>query len=71
MAANAGSRGVMTKLGMTHVRTTVEEWDDPLPGAEFGEVRYEITREAWLAGRRAPAAGTSAGRASSSRHRGP
>lgn len=50
MAVNHGSRGVMTKLGMTHVRTDVTEWDDPLPGAELGEVRYEITRSAWLAG---------------------
>lgn len=50
MAVNAGSRGVMTKLGMTQVRTDVREWDDPLPGAELGEVRYEITRRAWLAG---------------------
>lgn len=50
MAVNAGSRGVMAKLGMTHVRTDVEEWEDPLPGAELGEVRYEITRSAWLAG---------------------
>ncbi|QBR94401.1 N-acetyltransferase [Nocardioides euryhalodurans] len=47
MAVNAGSRGVMRKLGMTHVRTEVQEWDDPLPGAELGEVRYEISREDW------------------------
>ena len=71
MAVNAGSRSVMTKLGMTHVRTDVEEWDDPLPGAELGEVRYEITREEWLSGvttsapapLRRRAGGTSAGRA--------
>jgi RimJ/RimL family protein N-acetyltransferase len=49
MAVNAGSRGVMTKLGMTHVRTDVREWDDPLSGAELGEVRYEVTRSDWLA----------------------
>jgi RimJ/RimL family protein N-acetyltransferase len=48
MAVNTGSRGVMSKLGMTHVRTDVQEWDDPLPGAELGEVRYEITRADWL-----------------------
>ena len=35
MAVNAGSRGVMARLGMTHVRTDVEEWEDPLPGAEL------------------------------------
>ena len=80
MAVNVGSRGVMTRLGMTHVRTDVEEWDDPLPGAELGEVRYEITREAWLssgvttsarARPRTPAGGTSAGRAASSPPREP
>jgi len=78
MAVNAGSRGVMTKLGMTHVRTDVEEWDDPLPGAGLGEVRYEITRGQWTgvttsaaARPRRRADGTSAGRASSSPHRGP
>lgn len=49
MAVNAASRGVMARLGMTHVRTDVEEWDDPLPGAGLGEVRYELTREEWLA----------------------
>jgi RimJ/RimL family protein N-acetyltransferase len=71
MAVNAGSRGVMTKLGMTHVRTDVEEWDHRLPGAGLGEVRYEITREAWLssgvssarARPRTPGGGTWAGRA--------
>ncbi len=79
MAVNAGSRGVMTRLGMTHVRTDVEEWDDPLPGAELGEVRYEITRDAWLcrvttsarARPRRPADGTSADRASSTQPREP
>ena len=40
MAVNTGSRGVMAKLGMRHVRTEVRQWDEPLPGAERGEVRY-------------------------------
>jgi len=76
MAVNAGSRGVMGRLGMTHVRTDVVEWDDPLPGAELGEVRYEITRGEWLGEIRSsrprrPAGGTSAGRASSTPPRGP
>jgi RimJ/RimL family protein N-acetyltransferase len=48
MAVNAGSRGVMEKLGLHLERTVAEEWDDPLPGAEQGEVYYEITREEWL-----------------------
>ena len=49
MAVNAGSRGVMRALGMRHVATDVHPWDHPLPGAEQGEVRYEITRSEWAA----------------------
>lgn len=47
MAVNAASRGVMRKLGMRHTRTEVQEWEVPLPGAELGEVRYEITAAEW------------------------
>jgi RimJ/RimL family protein N-acetyltransferase len=47
MAVNAASRGVMRKLGMTHVRTEVREWDDPLPGAEEGEAVYALSRTDW------------------------
>jgi RimJ/RimL family protein N-acetyltransferase len=42
MAVNTASRRVMERLGMTHVRTYVGEWDDPLPGWEQGEVVYEL-----------------------------
>jgi RimJ/RimL family protein N-acetyltransferase len=52
MAVNTRSRRVMEKLGMVHVRTWHEDFDDPLPGTEQGEVGYEITREQWAA--RAP-----------------
>ena len=48
MAVNAGSRGVMEAVGMRYVRTFFPVWDDPLPGAELGEVEYEMTREMWL-----------------------
>ncbi|TDE99137.1 N-acetyltransferase [Occultella glacieicola] len=47
MAVNVGSRGVMRKLGMSHVRTEMREWDDPLPGTEQGEVIYELLRADW------------------------
>ena len=47
MAVNAGSRRVMERLGMQHVRTEVHAWDDPLPGWEQGEVVYEITADEW------------------------
>ena len=44
MAVNLASLQVMTNLGMRHVRTDHRRWDDPLPGAEQGEVIYELTR---------------------------
>lgn len=47
MAVNAPSRRVMEKIGMRHLTTTVRQWDDPLPGAELGEVIYEITEQEW------------------------
>jgi RimJ/RimL family protein N-acetyltransferase len=49
MAVNTGSRGVMAAVGMRHVRTFHLAWEEPLPGAEHGEVAYELTREAWRA----------------------
>lgn len=49
MAVNVGSRGVMQAIGMRYVRTYYQQWDDPLPGAELGEVEYELTRQMWLA----------------------
>jgi RimJ/RimL family protein N-acetyltransferase len=49
MAVNLPSRGVMVKLGMRHVRTKFLTWDDPLPGAEEGEVVYQISRWEWPA----------------------
>lgn len=44
MAVNTRSRHVMEKLGMRLVRTEVRSWDHPLPGAELGEVVYEVTQ---------------------------
>jgi RimJ/RimL family protein N-acetyltransferase len=49
MAVNRGSRGVMESIGMRYVRTYFPPFDDPLPGADQGEVEYEITREMWQA----------------------
>ena len=51
MATNVGSRGVMEKVRMRYVRTYFPHWDDPLPGADLGEVEYEMTRELWEAHR--------------------
>lgn len=47
MAVNKSSRRVMTRLGMHHLRTEHREWDEPLPGADQGEVVYGITRAGW------------------------
>jgi RimJ/RimL family protein N-acetyltransferase len=55
MAVNAGSQAVMKSVGMRYVRTYFPVWDDPLPGAELGEVEYELTREMWQARRSAQA----------------
>lgn len=48
MVVNDGSRGVMRRLGMREVRVEVRQWDEPLPGAELGEVLAEVTRQEWL-----------------------
>jgi RimJ/RimL family protein N-acetyltransferase len=48
MAVNLGSRRIMEKLGMRHLRTYEEPSQEPIPGAEEGEVEYGITAEAWL-----------------------
>ena len=47
MAVNSRSRWVMEKAGLVHVRTFHEEWDDPLPGTEHGEVEYALTKADW------------------------
>ncbi|HEX8306604.1 MAG TPA: GNAT family N-acetyltransferase [Jatrophihabitans sp.] len=48
MAVNEASRATMTSIGLRHVRTFHADWDEPIPGAEHGEVEYAITREQWL-----------------------
>lgn len=50
MAVNTGSRHVMEKLGMRLARSYVGEWEYPLPGADLGEVVYEMTSSAWAGG---------------------
>ena len=50
MAVNTPSRATMTSAGLTFARafTSAAEYDDPIEGAEQGEVEYEITRSHWL-----------------------
>lgn len=50
MAVNAASRATMTRLGLRHVRSFALAFDDPLPGAEHGEVEHALTRQQWAAG---------------------
>lgn len=49
MTVNTPSRRVMEKTGLRHVRTFHEDWPDPLPGSEHGEVEYALTRAEWRA----------------------
>ncbi len=49
MVLNVGSRRVMEKAGMRHVRTFWGEWPEKIPGDEHGDVEYAITREEWEA----------------------
>lgn len=44
MAVNFASRRVMEKVGMSLVRTFHEEWDEPIAGAEHGEVEYALIK---------------------------
>jgi RimJ/RimL family protein N-acetyltransferase len=53
MAVNTASRATMAAVGMQYVRTFPADPDDPVPGADRGEVEYAITRERWRAHQRA------------------
>ena len=48
MAVNRRSRAVMERIGLRYERTWVEDFEDPLPGSELGEVQYGLRREEWL-----------------------
>ena len=48
MFVNQPSRNVMERIGLKHVRTFHEHFDDPLPGTVKGEVEYALTREEWM-----------------------
>jgi RimJ/RimL family protein N-acetyltransferase len=52
MAVNTASRRVMEKSGLTYLRTFYPGFNDPIPGAEHGEVEYQLLRTDW-ANRRA------------------
>jgi RimJ/RimL family protein N-acetyltransferase len=54
MAVNTASRATMAAVGMRHVRTFHPDWEEPLPGAEPGEVEYAVIRQEWFARRAHP-----------------
>ena len=47
MAVNSASRRVMEKSGLRLVRTFHPSWDDPIDGAEPGEVEYALHKADW------------------------
>ncbi|GAA4980704.1 GNAT family N-acetyltransferase [Pseudonocardia tropica] len=51
MAVNTASRATMAAAGLSFARAFVsgETYEDRLPGAEQGEVEYDVTRDAWWA----------------------
>jgi RimJ/RimL family protein N-acetyltransferase len=58
MAANTAARATMSAAGLSHVRAFISgPYDDLVPGAEQGEVEYEITRSTWQRNRAADASG--------------
>ena len=58
MAANNPARATMSAAGLSHVRAFISgPYDELVPGAEQGEVEYEITRSTWQRNRAAGAPG--------------
>lgn len=48
MAVNTGSRRVMERAGLRHVRTFHAEWPEgEIEGSEHGDVEYAITESQW------------------------
>ena len=51
MTVNTASRRVMERCGLRFVRTFFGDWDEPIEGAELGDVEYELTKAEWERGR--------------------
>ena len=49
MTVNERSRRVMEKCGLRYARTYHLDWDEPIEGAELGDVEYELVREDYFA----------------------
>ena len=50
MTANAGSRAVMERIGLSYVRTFPTSMTARVEGMNEGEVEYEMTRAQWERG---------------------
>ncbi|MEU4800688.1 GNAT family N-acetyltransferase [Actinosynnema sp. NPDC023587] len=51
MAVNRNSRRVLEKTGLRFRRTFFQDWPDPIPGSDQGEVEYDLTHAEWSAAR--------------------
>ncbi len=58
MAVNLASRRVMEKSGLSYVRTFHEEWENPIEGAEHGEVEYASRKDEWERRETTPSSGS-------------
>jgi RimJ/RimL family protein N-acetyltransferase len=47
MVVNTASRRVMEKSGLRYVRTFHQDWPQPIPGDEHGDVEYALTLTQW------------------------
>lgn len=47
MTVNVASRRVMEKAGLSLARTFRQDWPDPIPGDELGDVEYALTLAEW------------------------
>jgi RimJ/RimL family protein N-acetyltransferase len=47
MAINTASRKAMEKSGMRLIRTFIADWPVAIPGDEYGDVEYALTRTEW------------------------
>ncbi len=48
VTVNVASRATMASVGMKHVRTFYQQFEEMIPGSEEGEVEYAVTYDEWL-----------------------
>jgi RimJ/RimL family protein N-acetyltransferase len=47
MAVHVPSRRVMERCGLRYIRTFRQDWPDPKPGDEHGDVETALSRSEW------------------------